>query len=159
MQKRFGLEFPLVEASAEDVPLPDGAFDLALSEYGASLWCDPERWVPEAARLLRPGGRLVFLTNSLISILCAPDEGSVGERLLRDQFGLGRVEWTDDDGVEFHLAHGDWIRLLRECGFVVERLVEFEAPAAARDHPHYDVVSAAWARRWPAEEIWVARKA
>jgi SAM-dependent methyltransferase len=159
MQKRFGLEFPLVEASAEDVPLPDGAFDLALSEYGASLWCDPERWVAEAARLLRPGGRLVFLTNSLISILCAPDEGSVGERLLRDQFGLGRVEWTDDDGVEFHLAHGDWIRLLRECGFVVERLVEFEAPAAARDHPHYDVVSAAWARRWPAEEIWVARKA
>jgi SAM-dependent methyltransferase len=158
MQERFGLEFPLVEASAEDVPLPDGAFDLALSEYGASLWCDPERWVPEAARLLRPGGRLVFLTNSLVSILCAPDEGPVGEQLVRDQFGLGRVEWADDDGVEFHLAHGEWIRLLRENGFVVERLAELEAPAAARDHPHYDVVPAAWARRWPAEEIWVARK-
>src|SRR5512144_1474440 len=36
-QQRFGLSFPLVEASAEDVPLPDGGFDLAVSEYGASV--------------------------------------------------------------------------------------------------------------------------
>ena len=55
MQERHGLEFPLVEANAEDVPLPDASFDLALSEFGASLWCDPEHWIPEAARLLRPG--------------------------------------------------------------------------------------------------------
>ncbi len=48
-----GIEFPLVEASAEDVPLPDASFDLAVSEYGASIWCDPARWLPEAARLLR----------------------------------------------------------------------------------------------------------
>ena len=60
--------------------------------------------------------------------------------------------------VEFHLAHGEWIRLLRANGLVVEGLVELEAPAEARDHPYYDFVPAAWARRWPAEEIWVARK-
>ena len=36
-----GIEFPLVEASAEDVPLPDASFDLVLSEYGASIWGDP----------------------------------------------------------------------------------------------------------------------
>jgi SAM-dependent methyltransferase len=158
MQERFGLEFPLIEANAEDVPLPDEAFDLALSEYGACLWCDPARWVPEAARLLRSGGRLVFLTNSLLSILCAPGEGSITERLQRDQFGMYRVEWADDDGVEFHLAHGEWIRLLRENALVVEGLVELQAPAGAQDHPHYDAVPAAWARRWPAEEIWIARK-
>ncbi len=158
MQVRFGLEFPLIEANAEEVPLPDESFDLVLSEYGASLWCDPVRWVPEAARLLRPGGRLVFLTNSFLSILCSPDEGSVVEQLQRDQFGVYRVEWADDDGVEFHLAHGEWIRLLRESGLVVEGLVELEAPPDARDHPHYDVVPAAWARRWPAEEIWISRK-
>ena len=35
--------------------LPDASFDLALSEYGASIWVDPYRWIPEAARLLRPG--------------------------------------------------------------------------------------------------------
>ena len=31
----FGLEFPLLEASAEAVPLADASFDLAVSEYGA----------------------------------------------------------------------------------------------------------------------------
>jgi len=55
-QKRHDLTFPLVEASAEDVPLPDASFDLVLSEYGASIWVDPYRWIPDASRLLRPGG-------------------------------------------------------------------------------------------------------
>jgi SAM-dependent methyltransferase len=156
MQAETGLSFPLVEASAEAVPLPDASFDLVLSEYGASIWCDPAVWIPEAARLLRPGGRLVFLRNSTLLILCSPDEGRVEERLVRPQFGMRRLEW--DGGVEFHLAHGDWIALLRLAGFDVERLVELQAPAEAADHPYYDFVGAEWARRWPAEEIWVARK-
>jgi SAM-dependent methyltransferase len=156
MQGETGLAFELVEASAEDVPLPDASFDLVLSEYGASIWCDPAAWIPEAARLLRPGGRLVFLCNSTLVILCSPDEGRAEERLVRPQFGMRRFEW--DGGVEFHLAHGDWIALLRSAGFDVERLVELQAPAEAADHPYYDFVGAEWARRWPAEEIWVARK-
>ena len=157
MQAEFELEFPLVEASAEEVPLPDGSFDLVLSEYGASIWCDPAAWIPEAARLLRPGGQLVFLRNSTLAILCSPDEDDrVVERLVRPQFWMRRLEW--DGGVEFHLAHGDWIRLLRGAGFDVEDLVELQAPADAADHPYYDFVTAEWARRWPAEEIWVARK-
>src|SRR5579884_3689139 len=49
-----GIEFPLVEAPAESVPLDDESFDLALSEHGAVTWADPQRWIPEAARLLRP---------------------------------------------------------------------------------------------------------
>jgi SAM-dependent methyltransferase len=156
MQAETGLDFELVEASAEDVPLEDASFDLVLSEYGASIWCDPAAWVPEAARLLRPDGRLVFLRNSTLVILCSPDEGRVEERLLRPQFGMRRFEW--DGGVEFHLAHGDWIALLRGAGFDVERLAELQAPPDAADHPYYDFVGAEWARRWPAEEIWVARK-
>jgi SAM-dependent methyltransferase len=156
MQAETGLSFPLVEASAEAVPLGDASFDLVLSEYGASIWCEPAAWVLEAARLLRPGGRLVFLRNSTLVILCSPDEGPVEERLARPQFGMRRFEW--DGGVEFHLAHGDWIALLRSAGFDVERLVELQAPAEAADHPYYDFVGAEWARRWPAEEIWVARK-
>jgi SAM-dependent methyltransferase len=156
MQADTGLSFRLVEASAEDVPLSDTSFDLVLSEYGASIWCDPAAWVPEAARLLRAGGRLVFLRNSTLAILCSPGDGRVGERLARAQFGMRRFEW--DGGVEFHLAHGDWIALLRGSGFDVERLVELQAPAEATDHRYYDFVGAEWARRWPAEEIWVARK-
>src|SRR5213596_3043283 len=54
MMDETGILFPLVEAPAEAVPLPDASFDLAISEYGASLWADPARWLPEAARLPRP---------------------------------------------------------------------------------------------------------
>jgi SAM-dependent methyltransferase len=159
MQAEFGLDFPLVEASAEDVPLPDASFDLAVSEYGASIWCDPDKWIPEVARLLRPGGLLVFLRNSTLVIACSPDEGQAHERLVRRWFGLRRVEWPgDDEGVEFHLPHGEWIRVLREHGFAVEALLELQAPPDAVTHPYYDFVTADWARRWPSEEIWVARK-
>src|SRR5206468_3943274 len=90
MQAETGIEFPLVEAPGETVPLPDASFDLAVSEYGASLWAVPERWLGEASRLLRPGGRLVFLVNSPLVILCSPDTGQAEERLLRGQFGMYR---------------------------------------------------------------------
>jgi SAM-dependent methyltransferase len=159
LQVETGLDFPLVEASAEDVPLPDASFDLVVSEYGASIWCDPALWVPEAARLLRPRGRLIFVCNSPLSIVCAPDEGPVEERLVRPQFGMYRFDWPGaDDGVNFYLPHGDWMRVLRANGFEVERLVELQAPADAVDHPYYDFMPAEWAKRWPAEDLWVARK-
>jgi SAM-dependent methyltransferase len=63
-QQETGIEFPLLEGFGEAVPLPDSAFDLVLSEYGASIWADPYAWIPEAARILRPGGALVFLRSS-----------------------------------------------------------------------------------------------
>jgi SAM-dependent methyltransferase len=156
-QAEFRLDFPLVEAAAEDVPLGNAAFDLVFSEYGASIWADPFRLIPEAARLLRPGGQLLFLRNSTLVILCSPEgQDPAKECLQRPQFGMHRFDqW---DGVEFHLAHGDWIRLLRSCGLEIEDLVELQAPADAETHPHYGYVTAEWGRRWPAEEIWLARK-
>ncbi len=112
LSRQTGIEIDLIEANAESVPLPDAGFDLALSEYGTSIWCDPELWIPEAARLLRPGGDLVFLRNSTLSVLCLPDSGTVSGTLQRPQLGLDRLEWTDDDpGVEFHPATGDMLRL------------------------------------------------
>jgi SAM-dependent methyltransferase len=159
MSEETGIPMDLIEANAEDVPLPDDSFDLALSEYGASIWCDSYKWIPEAARLLRPGGELVFLCNSPLVMLCSPDEGKVGEKLLRPQFGMHRMEWPgEDEGVEFHLGHGDMVRLLRDSGFEVEGLWEIQASDSAEDHRYYDFVSAEWARKWPAEEVWKARK-
>jgi SAM-dependent methyltransferase len=152
-----GIEFPLVEADAAATGLPDASADLVLSEYGASIWVDPYRWIPEAARLLRPGGRLVFLRNSTLVILCSPDEIPASATLQRPQFGMHRFEWPEG-GVEFHLAHGEWIDLLRANGFEIERLVEVQAPADAETHAHYAYVTAEWAQKWPCEEIWVARK-
>jgi SAM-dependent methyltransferase len=160
MQERHGLSFPLVHASAEDVPLPDASFDLVVSEYGASIWCDPDLWVSEAARLLRPGGELVFLVNGTLLMLTSPDVDPVrpaGEELLRPYFGMRRFEWVDSDGVDFHLGYGDWIRVLRAHGFEVERLVELRNPG--HDAGRYQLFTAGWAERWPAEEMWKARKA
>jgi SAM-dependent methyltransferase len=156
--RETGIEFPLVEADAGETGLPDASADVVLSEYGASIWVDPYRWIPEAARLLRPGGLLVFLRNSTLVILCTPDEGKADETLHQPQFGMRRFEWPGETGVEFHLAHGEWIDVLRANGFDVERLVELRAPDDAETHRYYDFVTADWARKWPAEEIWVARK-
>jgi SAM-dependent methyltransferase len=156
MMEKTGIEFPLVEADAAETGLPDASFDIVHSEYGASIWVDPYRWIPEAARLLRPGGRLIFLRNSTLVILCALDEGT-SETLQRPQFGMHRFEWPDEVGVEFHLAHGEWIDLLRANGFEIERLVEIQAPPDAETHTYYSYVTAEWAKQWPCEEIWVAR--
>jgi SAM-dependent methyltransferase len=156
MQAEHGLEFPLIEASAEAVPLPDASFDLAFSEYGASLWCEPEAWLAEAARLLRPGGRLVFLTNHVLVLLTTPaDEGPSTERLERPQFGMRRFEWQEG-GVEFHLPHGEMIRVLGEAGFAVESLHELQAPEGASS-AHFLFINPEWARKWPYEEVWSAR--
>ncbi len=158
MQKETGIIFPLVEAPGERVPLPDASFDLVVSEYGASLWAEPKLWLREAARLLRPGGRLVFMTNSPLAILCSPDTGDVVDRLMRPQKGMYRYEWPGEVGVEFHLPHGEWIDLLRASGFEIERLIEVYANEDSKRHDFYGWVSPEWARQWPPEEIWTARK-
>ena len=138
--------------------MPDTSFDLAISEYGASIWCDPYRWIPEAARLLRPGGELVFLVNSVLAMLCTPDveDGLTDERLLRPQFGMHRFEWSEDDSVEFHLPHGALIALLRESGFAIEQLIEVRAPEGGV--ATFPLTTLEWARNWPCEEVWRARR-
>jgi len=155
-QERFGLWFPLVEASGTDVPLPDASCDLVVSEYGASVWCEPDAWVGEAGRLLRPRGRLVFLTNSVLVTLCVPpDEGYAGERLMQPQRDVRRVQWPGG-GVEYHPGHGEWVRVLRSHGFTVDALHELYAPEGADLPDWYEIVTADWAQQWPAEDLWVA---
>ena len=159
LQEAHGLSFPLHETSAERLPFPDESFDYAISEYGACLWADPLLWVPEAARVVRPGGRLTFLTNGTIMMLCLPDDADTlpSDRLVRPYFGMHRFEWVDSPEVEFHLGYGDWIRLLRRNGFEVEDLIELR-PSAGATTDYDDVVGLDWARRWPCEEVWKARK-
>ena len=147
-QEEFGLEFPLVEASAEDVPLPSESFDLAVSEYGASIWCDPHLWLPEAYRLLRPGrSALVPPQQHALDPLRARRGGSRATTLLRPQRGLGRLEWPGEIGVEWQLPHGELFRLLRRTGFEVVDLVELYAPDDAVDHAYYDAFSAEWSQQ------------
>lgn len=158
LQQKHGLDFELIHGNAEDVPKADASFDFAISEYGACLWADPERWVPECARLLRPGGQLVFLTNAHLLTLCMPPEedAAATDRLLRPSFGMRRIEWPNDSGVEFHRPHADWISLLRRSGFDIEALIDVRPAADAQTR--YPFVTVEWARQWPCEEVWKARK-
>ncbi len=161
LQDEHDLHFPLIHGNAEATGLPDASFDLVVSEYGASIWADPHRWIPEAARLLRPGGDLVFLVNGTLWVLTVPetdDAGPAREQLLRPYFGMHRFEWPDEPGVEFHLGYGSWIRLLRRHGFDILDLVEIQAPPDAEQPAAAPLVDPAWARRWPAEQIWKARR-
>ena len=157
LQGETGIEFPLLEADAGATGLPDACFDLALSEYGASIWFDPYRWVPEAARLLRPGGGLCSSALDRLSLLCSP-RGPGRRPACAPQFGMHRLRVGTRTASTSTSAHGEWIDVLRENGFEVERLHRAPAPAGARSTRTTTFVTAEWARKWPAEEIWVARK-
>jgi SAM-dependent methyltransferase len=157
LQAEHGIDFPLVHGNAERVPYPDRSFDLAISEYGASIWADPFLWVPEAGRLLRPGGRLIFLINATLLMLCMREEElPATNELVRPLRGLHRLEWPDDNSVNFALSHARWIEVLRASGFDIERLVELWPPDGATTR--YPFVTPEWAAKWPSEEVWIARK-
>ncbi len=149
-----------IEANAEDVPLPG----CQLRPGRLRVRSEPlVRSVPLDSRSAPPpstGGRLVFLTNSLLNILCAVEEpDSTSETLQRPQRGHASARLVGRDGVEFHLGHGEWFELLRDAGFDVERLVELYAPDDAETTRTTTAATADWARKWPSsEDLWVARK-
>jgi SAM-dependent methyltransferase len=155
----------LIHGNAETVPYPDESFDFAISEYGAAIWCDPYVWIPEAHRLLRPGGTLVFLGTSTLATLCSPVDGSVPttERLERDYFSIYRLDWRDavdePGGIEFNLPISGWFRLFRETGFDVVDFIEVQAPEPTPGSEEVRFfASAEWAHRFPSEQVWVLRK-
>ncbi len=156
-----GVALDLVLGDAEATPFDGASFDFAISEYGAAIWCDPHRWLPEAYRLLRPGGRLVFLGNHPLVTVCSPWDGSpVGPELARPYFGMHRTDWTevevDPGGIEFNLPVSGWFDLFREVGFEVEDFLEPRPPEGAEDSAGF--VDLAWARAWPSEQVWKLRK-
>lgn len=87
--------------------------------------------------------------------LCLPPERPASATLSRGQFGLTRLDRGNH--VQFVLPHGEMLRLLRSYGFVVEDLIEVQAPQPT--HRNYAEVPAEWAQQWPSEEIWKARLA
>ena len=153
-----GVAFPLVHASAGEVPLDDGSFDIVFCDHGATTFADPYVTVPEVARLLRPGGLFAFSHTTPLGLLCFDEEAdTMGTELRRDLFGMHRIAWLDDEPVEFNLPMGQWIELFRHSGFLIEDLVEVQPPEGA-ESTYRSSEETAWARRWPMEQVWKLRR-
>jgi SAM-dependent methyltransferase len=155
------VDLELIHGNAESVPRRDASFDFAISEYGAAIWCDPFRWIPEAQRLLRPGGHLVFLGTHPLAIVCTPESGEASEPVLhRNYFELHVQDWrnveVDPGGMEFNLPISRWFELFGETGFAVRRFLELRAPED-RDTDMF-AIPVAWAKKWPSEQAWVVEK-
>lgn len=151
-----GIAADLVHCSAESMPFNDAEFDLLLSDHGAMSWGDPDRTVPEVARVLRPGGILVFCATSPVFSICWNDRHDrPADRLRRDYFGL-HTEADGDGTASFVLPYGEWVRRFREHGLAIEALVEPRPPPGAVSS--FWPEATAWARRWPAELIWKVRR-
>jgi len=146
----------LVQASATAVPLADASFDLVVADHGAMSYADPDRTLPEVARLLRPDGRLVFSTFTPFTTVCWNDDAGRPDGALHQPY-FGSPRWDDVTGfVSYELGYGDWIRAFRRHGFAVEDLHELR-PSARATSSHHTSADRRWARAWPAEHIWSAR--
>lgn len=157
-----GIGIELIHGVAESVPLPDATFDFAISEYGAAIWADPQAWIPETWRLLRPGGRLHFIGHHPLTLVCSPvteEDVPVERTLHRPWFGLHQLAWpsTEDPSVEFNLPTGDWFALFRQTGFLVEDYREIRAPDDLTEEKFG--IPADWAKQYPSEQAWFLRKA
>lgn len=152
-----GARVPLVLASGESVPLRDGSFDLVFCDHGAMSFCEPDRSLAEVARLLRPSGRLVFCHTTPLVYLTYDERRERQSRSLQMDYFSMRTFVYDEGTVDFQLPYGEWIRLFRTHGLVVDDLVELQAPKAATT-TYTDFVPYRWARRWPAEQIWKLHK-
>jgi len=151
-----GSKIEWIHGNAEAVPKPDNSFDFAISEYGAAIWCDPHVWIAEAKRLLRPGGRLVFLGSSPLSLICSPLNGAPAEpHLHRNYFDLGKVDWRDAEidpgGVEFNLTLTKWFQLFSDVGFSVDDYRE-PRPKSSETGVQFSMPQD-WAYNYPSEQV------
>jgi ubiquinone/menaquinone biosynthesis C-methylase UbiE len=146
----------LVQADAQALPLAAASFDLAFSDYGGMSWADPYRTVPELARVLRAGGQLAFCTNSPLFAMCWDSTSrTLTPTLSRPYFGL-HMRQVAPGAVDFVLGYGEWVRLLRAHGMLIERLVE--DPPAADTRTSFTDRPTEWTSRWPIDVIWSVRK-
>ena len=84
--------FETVVAFADDLPFPDGTFDLALSSFVVQLVPNRARVLREVRRVLRPGATFAYVSWLQDGRAFAPDD--IFDDLL-DEFDIGDDE--DDD--------------------------------------------------------------
>lgn len=94
---------PALLGTAEQLPLPDGSADAILTAQ-AWHWVDPARAVPEAARVLTPGGTLGLIWN-------LRDDNTAWISRLNEIIGADDHDLQTEIGPPFHrleTAHFPW---------------------------------------------------
>ena len=98
-----------------------------VSEHGAAAWCDPERWLPEA--LTAASRRASGLPDQQPAVgAVRPDRRGVRRGTARARPARCLQGALAGRRSRVPPSHGDWVRLLRRFGFVVEALHEIYAP-------------------------------
>lgn len=128
-----GIHVPLVQASADELPLRTGTFDAACSAFGAIPFvADSGAVMREVARVLRPGGRWVFAVTHPMRWIFPDDPGPDGLHVVQSYFDRTPYLEVDEDGratyVEHHRTLGDYVRQLRAAGMELVDLIEPEWP-------------------------------
>jgi ubiquinone/menaquinone biosynthesis C-methylase UbiE len=132
--RRTGIDVPLVQADAQQLPFTDASFDLAFTAFGAVPFvADSARVMREVARVLRPGGRWVFATTHPIRWIFPDDPGPHGLTATTPYFD--RTPYVEFDAageptyVEHHRTLGDRIHEITSAGFRLVDVIEPEWPA------------------------------
>jgi SAM-dependent methyltransferase len=123
----------LVQADAQALPFRDAAYDVVMSAFGAIPFVgDSAGVMREIARVLRPGGRLVFSVTHPVRWAFPDDPGPAGLTVQQSYFDRTPYVEVDDAGtatyVEHHRTFGDRIRDLVAAGLTVLDVIEPEWP-------------------------------
>lgn len=159
--RRTGIDVPLVQADACELPFADECFDLVFSAFGAIPFvADSAGAMREVARVLRPGGRWVFSANHPMRWAFPDDPGPAGLTAIQSYFDRSPYVEVDEQGVpayvEHHRTMGDRIREIVAAGLRVVDVVEPEWP------DDFDGVWGQWSRLrgeiFPGTAIYVTEK-
>lgn len=130
---RTGRDIPLLQATAERLPLGTATMDIAFSAFGALPFvASIETVFAEVHRVLRPGGRWVFAVTHPMRWIFPDDPGPNG--LTATQPYFDRTPYVEIDAagratyVEYHRTLGDYVRALAGTGFRLVDLIEPEWP-------------------------------
>ncbi|MFG0430499.1 class I SAM-dependent methyltransferase [Serratia liquefaciens] len=131
---------------AESLPFEDASFDLVISRYSAHHWHDVGQALREVRRVLKPGGRAIFM-----------DVVSPGHPLL--DIYLQTVEVLRDTSHVRNYAPGEWLGLLTESGLLVREVtsdrlyLEFSSWVARMRTPEHFVTAIRALQQGVSEEV------